>query len=509
MKKLFAMMLALVMVLAAVPVLGATEDPTTEGDISKSKKATELVNDETTITLSLPAEKEEQNTDIVFVLDKSTSTTIETKALEMLAAIKDACNGTNASVKVGIVIFNKVANIANDGCFFDLATQYTEIENAIKEKISSGTNTHAGLLAGKQMLDADTSVSADRKFMIFVSDGITYQFCRDNDYTKAYTRSFDGGLHENGVNQCGTLSELNIQYKLTEENPIPMGNITDWVTNISGRIGTENDKQEWDYEYTGKPLAETNKLLKDKQNVSNVEKALYLTKGAYQAAQDAGYNVYAVKATTDKEGIPYIWGNAFMEHLAGGKTISMEDIKNNIMFILRKGTTIVDVMGVDFDFVNDPAKIKVKFAGDELETVNAGNNRYEFKDKNEKVLFSLTYNGEDDKFEWKIEGEDIVVSTFQRVEIIYNAKLVNKSAVPGTYSLPTNKEAYVMKGDANDLFEVPYVNYAVSVEPDPWYPPYNPTPVQPVQPVQPAPLPPQTGDMPLWYAVAHFLGLVK
>ena len=45
--------------------------------------------------------------------------------------------------------------------------------------------------------------------------------------------------------------------------------------------------------------------------------------------------------------------------------------------------------------------------------------------------------------------------------------------------------------------------------PDPWYPPYTPTPVQPVQPVQPAPLPPQTGDMPLWYAVAQFLGLVK
>ncbi len=31
----------------------------------------------------------------------------------------------------------------------------------------------------------------------------------------------------------------------------------------------------------------------------------------------------------------------------------------------------------------------------------------------------------------------------------------------------------------------------------------------PVRPVQPAPLPPQTGDMPLWYAVAQFLGLVK
>ena len=41
----------------------------------------------------------------------------------------------------------------------------------------------------------------------------------------------------------------------------------------------------------------------------------------------------------------------------------------------------------------------------------------------------------------------------------------------------------------------------------PYYPPYNPTPVQPVQPTQPGMLPPQTGDMPLWYAIVHFLGL--
>ncbi len=42
---------------------------------------------------------------------------------------------------------------------------------------------------------------------------------------------------------------------------------------------------------------------------------------------------------------------------------------------------------------------------------------------------------------------------------------------------------------------------------DPYYPPYNPTPVQPTQPTQPGMLPPPTGDMPLWYAIVHFLGL--
>ena len=51
-------------------------------------------------------------------------------------------------------------------------------------------------------------------------------------------------------------------------------------------------------------------------------------------------------------------------------------------------------------------------------------------------------------------------------------------------------------------------NAMVPITPDdPYYPPYNPTPVQPTQPTQPGMLPPPTGDMPLWYAIVHFLGL--
>ena len=54
-----------------------------------------------------------------------------------------------------------------------------------------------------------------------------------------------------------------------------------------------------------------------------------------------------------------------------------------------------------------------------------------------------------------------------------------------------------------------YSERIIETKQEEYVPPYNPTPVQPVQPVQTAPLPPQTGDMPLWYAVAQFLGLVK
>ena len=56
--------------------------------------------------------------------------------------------------------------------------------------------------------------------------------------------------------------------------------------------------------------------------------------------------------------------------------------------------------------------------------------------------------------------------------------------------------APTVTGDARYVAQWGYIG--------PQYP--NPTPVQPVQP---GILPPQTGDMPLWYAIARFLGLVK
>lgn len=58
----------------------------------------------------------------------------------------------------------------------DLETQYEAIEAAICQEIKSGTNLHAGILAGKLMLDHDTGVADERKTLVVVSDGITYMF---------------------------------------------------------------------------------------------------------------------------------------------------------------------------------------------------------------------------------------------------------------------------------------------------------------------------------------------
>lgn len=97
-------------------------------NISKSKTATQLdKNYRSQVTLSLPAKSEKLVSDVVFVLDKSTSTQIENQTLDMLENLQTQISQTNAKVKVGIVIFNKEANVFG---WFDLENDLDDIKKA-------------------------------------------------------------------------------------------------------------------------------------------------------------------------------------------------------------------------------------------------------------------------------------------------------------------------------------------------------------------------------------------
>ena len=80
------------------------------------------------MTLSLPAAEEQLVTDVVFVLDKSTSAAVEAKSLEMLRSLKDQLENTGAKINVGVVILMRLPMSPNNGEFFDLATEYADIE---------------------------------------------------------------------------------------------------------------------------------------------------------------------------------------------------------------------------------------------------------------------------------------------------------------------------------------------------------------------------------------------
>lgn len=441
----FLLMLTLLLTTAVV-AWGTvpTDGEVTPGlvNVSRSKTATVLDKDyRSTVTLSLPSAEEKLASDVVFVLDKSTSAELEDKALALLADLKKEVAERGVMVKVGVVIFNQAADVA-----FQLTEltkeNYATIKDAIKKTISSGSNTHAGLLAGKKMLDDDTAVEPHRKHLIFVSDGVTYQFCKEDDHTTPYTRSFDDSLNSDGLNQCGTLSELNVQYEGVETS-IPKGSINAWMSDIARRMGTDNDNENWDYPYTGQAPTDNSKLLQNKENVSNVEKALHLTESTYKAMQERGYQCHAVLARETRQ-----WGTAFMNRLAGGRAVDFNSIQHKVLYAVDKGSAVADTVGKSFDLV--PGTFCLTVGGQELQYKQDGNVTYFGGDQNESnYRFKIEYNGAADSFTWEINEP---VSNFAPVKLSYTVKLAGTPAA-GTHGvMDLNGDGYV--DDTTTLVDV-------------------------------------------------------
>ena len=440
-------------------------------DHSKSKTATNLEKQEdgtytSEVTLSLPSAQEELVTDVVFVLDKSTSAELEEQALEMLEDLKAQITETGAKVKVGVVIFNKVANVTD---FMDLSTEYDEIETAIKQNISSGTNTHAGLLAGKAMLDEDTSVSADRKYLIFVSDGITYMY---NEKPTAI-----GLQNADKTNVFAGPDNWTTKYG---SNSGPTAGWGSWLVSIKSQIDADGATYEDDYDGGYESFITYDARA---NHAMSIDKALYLTYQTYQEADEL-YHCYAIKATSNAD---HPWATSFMDYLANGQSFSFDDIQKDIYYLLDAGTKVEDYMGYvaddyNFDFVADGLTMKV---GEQTyEAVSIGENKYGFAPNEENAYaYTLTYVPGDQKgsehFVWEI---NVPVSNFAPVQLTYTVKLVNPKTAEGTYgqydadgsegldSLYTNNSATLYPVDSNNTeglpenFPKPTVSYTVAQE---------------------------------------------
>ena len=482
---------------------------------SKSKEATTLVKQSdgtytSDVTLTLPSVEESPVYDVVFVLDKSASAELEREALAMLKQLQNQIAGTQTTIKVGVVIFNKEAHVTE---LKNLTTEYAQIEEAIKEKIESGTNTHAGLLAGKELLDNDKNVTADHKYLIFVSDGITYMY---NVEPTAIALQGGDQTETDGSDAFAGPDNWSTKYG---SNDVP-DNWKTWLEGISTLIQKDKDTYELPYAQTASGLQKTKWLpyIEKMNHATSVDKALYLTNETYQSVKTAGYHCYAMMATQN-EGQECLWGPSFMSYLAGGKEVSFEDIHNDIYYLLSEGSTVEDVIGYgtdnrgnayNFDFVNDMSKLTLKVGTETLEATDLSLDvsyddanetaRYGFAPKRvqittdtdqsnipEQYPYSYDYvlhyyqNGKDGKsdecFVWDI---NVPVSKFAPVSLTYQVKLTNAQTSSGTYgtydkngsqnkdSLYTNKSATLYPVDSNqdygtpENFLKPTVSYTVS-----------------------------------------------
>ena len=551
MKKTLAIMLALIMVLAMVPALAETvettgillnpdpssipeitpDKPTWNLDISKSKSATDLdANDQSKVTLSIPSAQENLASDVVFVLDGSSSadTNVVKEARALLDNLKTAAGSSGATVNVCVVKFKRLANKSD---WFDLSTQDEEIKKAMGIKYSGGTNIHAGLLAGQAALREHTNVAPGRKYLILVSDGSTYLYCKEGmwDFNKEnikegylpFTRSyhpaesyngFAGGFWDNGYYEPNNYPEVNVT------RPKNTFKVDEWQKYLKDVEERNQESKGDDYDYhcnydlnfnQGKPSDDFKSQPCVKRSANNRDMAFYYADQTWQEMKNAGYRLFSVATKDDLAGA----GNAddsyyFMNYLNGGKIFKLNEIESEINYAIGAGSTVEDMMGEDFDLV--PGTFELAVGGKPLASKTEGNVIYFGDDANtlseNNYRFKVEYDSVKDMFNWIINEN---VSNFAPVKLTYTVKLVNKSTVSGTYTPPTNKYAKLTpkssKGNPGNVqeFNIPKVSYTVGGGSSGGGGYYHPTTTS----VPVIVIPPKTGDMTIWQSILHFLGI--
>ena len=453
------------------------------------KTATALdENLETKVTLSFPGQREAEPADVVFVLDKSgasAQTDIFKQAKAFLEEINQKAQADGLNIKVGVVLFNKMGNVQLP--LTDVVTGYDDILNAMNSSVRSGTNMDAGLLAAKSVLDEDTAVKAENKHVILISDGATYLYCKDGDFTKPYTRSF--GSVEGGRNMMGGIWEWqsreyhtdnawkkfsdgsNFIFSQAMKSPEKLGEYLAYY-----RDQYENSDSNWaqyDYEYTAiaANTGTTNPIPVDVTAPCNIDVAFWSTDDTFQSMVNAGYdmNVY-YKNAADFD------GQVFLKYLTrnsnnGELNTDFDKLKAKLVDKIAAGSTVEDTIGADFDFVNDPAKICLTANGEKLSPEKIDATTYGFGKNNDGTYrFTLKYQaGENEKLTLTLNE---AAAPSRPVVLEYSELLVNKPTEPGIHTLKVNESAVLYPIDGNGVageayeFPVPTVDYTVA-KPDP------------------------------------------
>lgn len=455
--------------------MAAAEEPA--WDISRSKSATSLnENNESTVTPSLPSAEEKLKSEVVFVLDGSSSadTQVVKDSLELLEELKAATENSGAAVNVCVVKFKRQAYKSD---WYDLSKDFDAIKSAMEIKYSGGTNLHAGLLAGKEALDEHSDVSADRKHLILISDGSTYLYSKDGNWASdtPFSRSYcpaepynsvAGGFWDNGMYEPNNYPEVNVP------RPKTTSEVSAWrqyLKDVEERNAVSNgDYYDYHIDYEnnfnkGVASPDYKQQPSVKRSTNNRDMAFYYANQAWDAIKDSGYHAYSIAVKDGSAGA----GNAddsrcFMNYLNGGASLNFDAIEKEIIYAVGEGSQVEDKMGSDFDLVSGTFELTV---GGKALTCTQNGNVYSFGDDEKSDRFVVVYDEASDSFTWTINEN---VSNFAPVQLSYKVKLTNVSTKAGTYEVPTNEYARLTPKNSAGVvgqtveFDIPTVTYTVS-----------------------------------------------
>lgn len=539
--RLGVMLLALVLVLA-LPVTSFAATANERWTISKSKTATNLdSNYISDITLSLPSAQETLVTDVVFVLDESScSDPVKDSVKEMLSTLYNRIQNTGATVKVGAVQFR------GEVTKLDLTELNENTIDKIKEFMGQrpsvgGSNMSAGLIAGKAMLDADTEVSADRKYLILVSDGITYIW---DDETTAAQENYGVNFSNSDTPDKPMLAGPD-SWDVKHGRTYVPESWSSWLTDTAALVVKTITEKASIYvrntDISGNPFVSATDM---DSYASSVDIALYKSYKVFQSIKATYSHAYVVMAGVEDEIAAFPFGPSFMSFLAGGRTVDFDEIENDIYYLLSAGSSVVDYMGYvaddyDFDFVNSASNISLKvgdkkYTTTKIDPTGDETSHYIFttegpvaRSLDDKAAdFELLYYQGDEAFPdtehfvWRI---NVPVSNFAPVKLTYSVELKNRKTTPGTYgtydqygelndgstnyALYTNNSATLYPIDSNgnrgasEAFKKPTVSYKIAGQetetPTPSFPTYYPDySEQPVATPTPTPFVPSDETSP-------------
>lgn len=497
--KLITVILTLAMLVGmtsgAFAATGADDAAANEAvwDVSKSKTATNLdENFESQVTLSLPAAEEQPVTDVVFVLDRSSSTgAYREEIVKMLVELKEITESSDAVINVGVVNFSSQADTILELTELN-GENFEEIEAVVKEANKSGTNIEAGLLAGEEVLKKGNAPQGN-KYFIFLSDGINHIWFNNYSDKQLFTSwqeySVDGSI--------ALFNAVNAYYYSDAEKRA-----------FEDVYGLDPDDEcfanQYDVPYET-PKEGVNKYftLADVESgkyLNGTEKAVY--KAAHLYADIANkYKCISLYWTTDGYNI----ANEFMEWTASlgeGYKLNGEEyqdvfnsVKKELIYLIDSGSYVIDEIGntddYDFDFIDDASKLKLTVGEENLDVTKIDDSEdavsaYGFGKTNDGFRFVLKYyrNGldyQDDKysecFKWEINAP---VKITEPVQLTYSVKLTNPKTEAGTYGtydadgskkydgLYTNNSAVLYPVDTNkqpgasEAFNKPTVSYTVA-----------------------------------------------
>lgn len=496
MRKFLAAALAAVMLIGMLPAATAavTNPPAnTEGGVTLGKQASELAGSDTTITLDVVANTNENPIAIQFVLDATQSLFLSEDNKTYVENWADALKFmADKNIYAGLTIFTTTARTVMEPQLLtsDSESDLANVENdcaAFVLASDHGTNVQAGIREGLNALSglSTDTVAADKRYLVLITDGGSFYWLDDsgnavnNSYYKADGTTApmaNNDAAEGGYQSLTSLNDLLAQ-------------------DLSAAPQTYGSAS------ANEPLAAAVQAVKDDADaLTNFETGVYFAAKELDKVADAGVKLVTV-------GYPYYQDDAGVTALSqlaaefidyaqsksvenGGFDATLDNTASQLDDIISvmygqsanvavpAGSVITDVLGYssdenyNFDLATYEA-IRVSLTNAngtdqgglywESQTMGDSDSLVFHTDDGREFL-TLNYTEASDGTEHFTLTLHQDLLRGQKLSITYTARLVSHSGILGTHTTYPNVEAYLTPdGTESKLyFPRPSVTYTLS-----------------------------------------------